>query len=273
MKKICAGLMVLSLVAMLAGCGHNTADTPVEKEVDSSKVQTSSSESISETSSIEMVSETPEQESEPPMSETSGERTSSASADKNLPIESYFGMATELSAGTSYTADGVIELSFSEISWKDEIIPDNPGAAYLYYEDQEEYTYLVCRGTAKNIGAGEIRLGVPTPPTNSTNYVCLSEYAGEYYVGGIQFGTEQNDDITSFLNTDKEVPVYLYFSIPDKNIVSDSSVSVLIGFDDFKFEEKLYSTGSGSQTIKWDKCTHLLKVDFDSVQEKTETLS
>lgn len=58
---------------------------------------------------------------------------------------------TQFAFDETISVPDIAEITFTSCEWQDQILPSNTSGVYSYYDDQEGETYLVFRGTVKNL--------------------------------------------------------------------------------------------------------------------------
>lgn len=137
--------------------------------------------------------------------------------------------------------DDNYEICLTSVEWKDEIYPPDTSGYYRYYKDEDGKTYLLIKGTYKNLGT------VSTQPNWATKskIVLNNKYNVDTQIEGIQNGSMSSSYAIGPMETSD---IYIWASVSDE--MKDSSDVSLIWYIPKGNLDRYYSAGGSHDTYE-----------------------
>ncbi len=128
-----------------------------------------------------------------------------------------------LTLGQKVVIDDIVEFTLNSCSWSQEVLPSNTKGSYTYYDDNEDETYIILRGTLTNISGDTIDID----DLQESEILVNNKYS--FYVRMVA----EDSDGAGFSSGTKPlqtVNFVIYASISDgvKDIFENATITLLI---------------------------------------------
>lgn len=143
------------------------------------------------------------------------------SADNDTPSEKIF----YWEPSKTFTVPNIADVTIASITGTEEIKPPKTNSVYSYYKDKAGETYVLAKGTFKNLLADTF--------DDWDNFDGKLIYDGNYeYNVNVAFATDSDNDFYTDPKPLQTLNVYFYASVPSEIIKTDKTFTLKLQFID-----------------------------------------